>query len=333
MSEHWREDVLGPGYEQLTMPLRPESEGVDRAPVATLVRHLPARRRWWQRALPLHDVDVLYVHGWSDYFFQTGLARFWADRGARFFALDLRRYGRSIREGDEIGYITDLAAYDEEIELALDAMRASATSPRRLVLMGHSTGGLVLSLWANRNPHAATALVLNSPWLEFQFGPHTRAALAPLTELRTKLDPLATTPKIDFGFYSKAQQLVFDEEDPYEYDERWRPLQAAPAHLAWLHAALEGHAQVDAGLAVDAPVCTLLSARSLAPVRWSDELTEVDSVLSVEHVAKAALKLGPSVTIERIDGALHDVFLSRRPARQQAYARLDRWIRGIMLAA
>ncbi len=59
MSEQWREDVLGPGYEQLTMPLRAESEGVEHAPVATLVRHLPQRRRWWQRKLPLQDVDVL----------------------------------------------------------------------------------------------------------------------------------------------------------------------------------------------------------------------------------------------------------------------------------
>ena len=45
----------------------------------------------------LADVDVLYVHGWSDYFFQKRLARFWTDQGARFYALDLRKYGRSLR--------------------------------------------------------------------------------------------------------------------------------------------------------------------------------------------------------------------------------------------
>jgi alpha-beta hydrolase superfamily lysophospholipase len=36
------------------------------------------------------------------------------------------------------------------------------------------------------------------------------------------------------------------------------------------------------------------------------------------------------VTVERIDGALHDVFLSRHEAREDAYARLDRWVRGFV---
>ena len=35
----------------------------------------------------LEDVDVLYVHGWSDYFFQRRLARVFTSRGARFFLL------------------------------------------------------------------------------------------------------------------------------------------------------------------------------------------------------------------------------------------------------
>jgi hypothetical protein len=64
------------------------------------------------------------------------------------------------------------------------------------------------------------------------------------------------------------------------------------------------------------------------PTRWSDELTRADSVLVVDDIARAALKLGPSVTVERIDGALHDVFLSRREAREDAYARLERWVTG-----
>jgi alpha-beta hydrolase superfamily lysophospholipase len=39
------------------------------------------------------------------------------------------------------------------------------------------------------------------------------------------------------------------------------------------------------------------------------------------------LSLGRTVTLERIDGALHDVFLSAPRVRADAYARLSRWIR------
>ena len=51
---------------------------------------------------------VLYVHGWSDYFFQTRPRRVLARPGAAFYALDLRKYGRSLRPGQTPGYVDDL---------------------------------------------------------------------------------------------------------------------------------------------------------------------------------------------------------------------------------
>lgn len=322
----WREDILGAGFEQRTLPLTPEPGVSDTDVVATLVRSLPARRGLFQRPRLFEDIDVLYVHGWSDYFFQTRLARFWTDRGARFFAVDLRRYGRSLRRGQRPGYVSTLRTYDEDIGASLDVMREDgAADDRRLVLFGHSTGGLTLSLWANRHPGVASALVLNSPWLELQVGQATRAALMPVADLRAKLQPFAVEPQLDLGFYARAQREAFDDSDPYSIDLAWRPEQTMPVHAGWLRAIMSGQAQVAAGLSIDVPCCVLLSAKSAIPTRWSEALTECDSVLSVDDVAIAALRLGDSVTIERIQGALHDVFLSRHAARQTAYARLERW--------
>lgn len=320
----WTRDVLGDEFEQLTLPLEPDAEG---EVVATLVRALPDARRWWHLhdRRPLADVDVLYVHGWSDYFFQKRLARFWTSRGARFFALDLRKYGRSLRPGQTPGYITDLAEYDADIEAAL-AARGDAEG-RLLVLLGHSTGGLTLSLWASRHPGVADAVVLNSPWLEFQLGA-ARPAIAPMVELQARWWPKDVAPQVDLGFYTRAQNEVADPDDPMQIDLRWRPEQSMVVHAAWLHAILQGHRAVSAGLHIDAQVCVLLSARTALPRRWSDELTRADTVLVVDDIARAALRLGPSVTVERIDGALHDVFLSRHDAREDAYARLDRWVTG-----
>nr|WP_201471230.1 alpha/beta hydrolase [Microbacterium hydrocarbonoxydans] len=327
----WRPDVLGDEFEQLTLQLGEDDEG---PVVATLVRALPGDRNWWDRLRarrrPLDDVDVLYVHGWSDYFFQKRLARFWTTRGARFFALDLRKYGRSLRDGQTPGYITDLRAYDEDIGAALAAMGRGAQSSapaRRLVLLGHSTGGLTLSLWASRHPGTADALVLNSPWLEFQVA-SARPLIAPVAELQARWAPREVAPQVDLGFYTRAQQEVADPDDPVDINLAWRPAQTMAVHAGWFHAILTGHAAVAAGLAIDAPVCVLLSARSATPTRWSEDLTRTDSVLVVDDIARAALKLGPSVTVERVDGALHDVFLSRHEAREEAYRRLDRWVRG-----
>lgn len=327
----WIPDVLGDEFEQLTLDLGTDDQG---PVVATLVRALPRRPSLWARASgrrPLLDgVDVLYVHGWSDYFFQKRLARFWTSRGARFFALDLRKYGRSLRDGQTPGYVADLAIYDEDIGVALDAMgrgEGGAESARRLLLLGHSTGGLTLSLWASRHPGSADAVILNSPWLEFQFAP-ARAAIAPMVELQARLRPMEAAPQVDLGFYTRAQQEVADPDDPMDVNPVWRPAQTMAVYAGWLHAILSGHKAVASGLSITAPVCVLLSARFVPPTRWSDDLTSADSVLVVDDIARAALRLGPSVTVERIDGALHDVFLSRHEAREDAYRRLDRWVTG-----
>ncbi|MGV2982651.1 alpha/beta hydrolase [Microbacterium sp. AGC85] len=342
----WVPDVLGDEFTQRTLPLGEDDEG---PVVATLVRALPEavdprRPSGWERfirrmsgrpetdavAPPLDGVDVLYVHGWSDYFFQKRLARFWTSRGARFHALDLRKYGRSLREGQTPGYIADLTTYDEDIGAALDAIAddtAESTGPRRLVLMGHSTGGLVLSLWASRHQGVADAVILNSPWLEFQLAP-LRAAIAPVVELQARLRPLDVAPQIDLGFYARAQAEAADPDDVVETNPSWRPVPSMPVHAGWLHAILRGHRAVAEGLSITSPVCVLLSARSAVPSRWSEELTTADTVLVVDDIARRALKLGASVTIERVDGALHDVFLSRKAARDDAYARLERWVTG-----
>ncbi|WP_022889353.1 alpha/beta hydrolase [Agromyces italicus] len=322
----WRPDLLGDRFEQLTLPLGSDDEG---DVVATLVRYRP---RWRPRLArgAASGADVLYVHGWSDYFFNREIAEFWAGLGARFYALDLRKYGRSLRPGQTHGFVADLATYDADIAAALAAMgQPDATGPasgRPLILLGHSTGGLTLSLWSARHPGRAAALVLNSPWLEFQLSKVGRQALAPMMELGARVHPLAPLPNVDLGFYTRA--VAREQGGEWEYDHEWRPDRGFPTSPAWLMAILAGHATVDAGIDVGAPVLTLLSARSTILPRWDEAMRSSDSVLVVDEIAQRALKLGPSVTVARIDGALHDVFLSRGPARAAAYADITRWLRG-----
>jgi alpha-beta hydrolase superfamily lysophospholipase len=325
----WQPDVLGAGFEQTTLALAPDSEG---EVVATLVRApAPAPETLWQRwgvrppALA-RNTDVLYVHGWSDYFFQRHLADYWRAQGAQFYALDLRKYGRSIRPHQTPGYVEDLATYDEEIAAALAVIGTG--SGRRLVLMGHSTGGLVVSLWAHRNPGVATALVLNSPWLEYQLTAAARTVAAPVLGLQAKLNPKSPMPNIDLGFYHRAVSVK--REGEWEFNEQWRPAKAFAVRPAWLAAILAGHAQVAAGLDIAAPVLTLLSTRSLLTARWSDDMKRADVAIDVKIVAARAHQLGRLVTIARIPNAMHDVVLSEPAARRRAFAEMTRWLRAYL---
>src|SRR3954465_11238320 len=128
------EDVLGPPYVATTLPLAPDDEG---EVVATIV-HRPA-------AAPTGHA-VLHVHGFADYFFQTGAADFWCERGYDFYALDLRKYGRSLLSHQTPSCGTGLTTYYEEPERAYAAV---AAHHEHVFLSAHSTGGLAVPLWAS----------------------------------------------------------------------------------------------------------------------------------------------------------------------------------------
>jgi alpha-beta hydrolase superfamily lysophospholipase len=317
----WVADVLGSPFEQRTLPLGTDAEG---EVVATVVRRLPNRLDAWFG--PLRDVDVLYVHGWSDYFFQTEVAEFWNGLGARFYALDLRKYGRSLRDAQTPGYVTSLQVYDDDIAAAREAMReGDPRGRRRLLLLGHSTGGLILTLWAARHPGEASALVLNSPWLELQIGALGRQALAPLVRAAAWVDPLGRHPEVDLGFYTRAQRELGSLPEGHE---AWRPARGFPTHPGWLAAVLAGHTTVAQGIDVGCPALVLLSSAWAPPLQWSDAMTAADSVLDVDDIARAATRIGTLVTIARVPGAIHDVFLSEAHARARAFDTVHRWTTG-----
>ena len=314
----WVPDVLGDRFEQLTLPLPADDEG---AVVATLVR--PVVR-------PAHPrLDVLYVHGWSDYFFQTELADFWTAQGAAFHAIDLRKYGRSLREHQTPGFVTDLATYDEDLAAALAVLRTDPDRP--LVVTGHSTGGLTLSLWATRHPDVAAGLLLNSPWLEFQTRALGRAVLTPAMTLGARIDPRRELPNVDLGFYTRA--VSASAEGEWTYDLAWRPERGFRTTRAWLDAVLRGQDQVERGLDLTIPVLVLLSTRSTLLPRWTPEMLHSDTALDVVGVARRSADLGRHVQIERIEGALHDVVLSPAPIRAHAYAAMAHWLRTSVLTA
>jgi alpha-beta hydrolase superfamily lysophospholipase len=317
----WVPDDL-PGFERRTLELEPDFEG---PVVATLVRRAPGAARKEVRDA---GVDLLYVHGWTDYFFQTHLAEFWESLGVRFYALDLRKYGRSLRDHQTPGFILDLKTYDEDVEAALAVLGhgPKPTTGRRLVLMGHSSGGLILSLWTAYHPGRIAGLVLNSPWLEFQTRQMGRRMLEPGVRAQAALAPRSHLVNVDLGFYARTISSRLGGE--WDIDPTFRPDEGWRATPAWLAAIFGGQERVARGLGITAPVLVLLSAQSISPVRWSESMRRTDTVLDVVGIARRVPALGSIVTLVRIDGALHDVTLSAPEVRAVVWRETARWFHG-----
>ncbi|MDT0165950.1 alpha/beta hydrolase [Actinotalea sp. AC32] len=312
----WAEDVLGPDFEALTLPLADDDEG---EVVATLVRYRP------EEPEPVRPARaILYVHGWNDYFFHVGLARYWHGQGAAFYAIDLRKYGRSLREHQTPGYVDDLATYDEELGLALGRIRADLGRRVSVMMVAHSTGGLVAALWADRHPGEVSGLVLNTPWLELTGSSVMRTLSAPVVQQIARTAPRSPILVLDPGFYARTLHTTHGGE--WDYDQRWRPTPFFPVRAGWLHAILTGHAAVARGLDLKVPVLMAASDRSVIAPRWREEMREADVVLDVDLLARRAVLLGPVVTVVRVRKGLHDLTLSPRPVRERYYAEVTRWL-------
>jgi alpha-beta hydrolase superfamily lysophospholipase len=323
----WQSDILGADFESCAFDAR-GSDGVTRT--ATLVRFVP--RKDGTQAVPAgRRRAVMFLHGWSDYFFNAELARFWDGQGFEFFALDMHNHGRSLQPDTHGGYVADLENYDAEIGAAIGMISASGPqAPLALALMGHSTGGLVAALWVSRNPGVVSQLVLNSPWLEMHGSSLVRRAAWAMVEPLARLRPEAVLRLPERGFYWRS--ISSSAEGEWSLDDNYRPPMAFPVRAAWLSAVLAGHAKVARGLGIDIPILVLISGASENGMIWTEAMRRTDAVLDVNVIATRALSLGRSVAVERIDGALHDVFLSRAEVRADAYRRLARWVHGYAAA-
>jgi alpha-beta hydrolase superfamily lysophospholipase len=306
------EDVLGSDFQARTIPLGGDD-------VATLVRYQPPDAPAADRGA------VLYVHGFMDYFFQRHLAAHLAARGFAFYALDLRGYGRSLRDHQLPNYVTDLSVYFAELDEAAAIIRGEH-GHGRLVVLGHSTGGLVTSLWAHerRGAGVVDALVLNSPWLDLAESWWLRTVGTAVLDVVGRFLPrLVVRASLDRVY---GPSLHRDHHGEWEYDLRWKPISGFPVRAGWIRTIRRGHARVHRGLDVRAPVLVMHSDRSLRAQQWSDAVTRADTVLDVAQIARWAPRIGAQVTTVAVEGGLHDLFLSAEPVRARALAEMDNWL-------
>ncbi|MBO9520987.1 MAG: alpha/beta hydrolase [Nocardioidaceae bacterium] len=304
-------DILGTPYTARTITLRPDSEG---EVVATLVRR-PAD-------VPKTGKAVLHVHGFADYFFQTAAADYWCARGYDFYALDLRKYGRSLLAHQTPNYVEDLASYYEELDLAFEGI--SANYPH-VVLSAHSTGGLTVPLWAADRHLQIAGMVLNAPWLDMHGDLITRRVAMPAIRQIGARRPQLEIPRKVSGYY--ARSLHRDHEGEWAFDLAWKPLQSWPVFAGWVRAIRAGQIRVARGLDVRAPILVLSSARSGHPTSIQDpDVRRTDIVLDVEQIRRKAPLLGRHVTVVQIEGALHDVTLSSAEVRSRVFGELDRFL-------
>ena len=291
MSE-WTADRLLPGFEAKQLAFADDYDGpVD----ATLLRlpHSSASRG-----------AVLYVHGFIDYFFQRHLALRFAQEGYAFYALDLRKHGRSLRPHQHPCFCKDLSEYFADLTSALTEI------DEPVLLAGHSTGGLICSLYAHAGERReqVRALWLNSPFFDFNVHGVQRVKLALGSALGRRF-PFLSDRAVNPAY---VKSLHRDYSGEWDFDLALKPVNGFPAYYGWLAAIRDGHARVHAGLRLECPVLSMHS-------------DEADIILDWRQIARWSRTLGPRVSVLQFPGGLHDLVLSRAEIRDEVFRQLFEW--------
>lgn len=335
----WVPDILGKGFQARTVELPRDEEG---ELCATLVRHLPSEDPWAISGTPDETTfTCLFIHGWNDYFFQRELARHVSLAGGAFYAIDLCKYGRSLRKWQTFGWTDDLLSYDLDIFAALEVIRAEHPG-LPLVLAGHSTGGLTAAYWANRHPDQVDGLLLDSPWIEMAGGTSQRFGARALAEIFSrraakKEVPLqsADSAYVDslMGWDSKVDGTLPKRLETWKRDpslqgwplvSQWKGTPDALVRFGWVRAITIAQKNLLAGEPTQVPTYFLTSTASSTGKR-KREMMFTDSVLNVQTMCANAWRLSRRLTMERYPGK-HDLFLSFPDVRQEVWFGIHRWL-------
>ena len=313
----WEADLLGPAFRRREIPLGEDPDGQGSIS-ATLVRHQDAPDR--PRAVLLH------VHGLSDYFFHSHLAEFLAARDLATYGLDLRKCGRSRREGLTPHFVSDLSLYDTELDTALSVV-VDEHPDTPVLISAHSTGGLVVPLWLGRRRDRGAldpvvGVVLDSPWFDLDVPAGVRPVVDLVVDALGRRAPYYRLPLPSSDHYGVSTHV--DHRGDFDYDLQLKPVGGVGVRAGWLRAVRRAHRQLHVGLDLPLPVLLLRSTASSVGSPRPDP--DTDLVLDVASMIRHARQVGPEVEDRPVPGARHDVFLSRPEVLDVVLKILEDWI-------
>lgn len=260
---------------------------------------------------------VLYIHGYIDYFFQHHVADFFCKNGYEFYALELRKYGRSLMSHQTANYCRNLREYYPEIDEAIRFI-CHHHPEAHIALLGHSTGGLVSSLYLTEGKERkrVSCLILNSPFFEFNTSMWKKKMEIPLAASISYLLPYLHKENELNPFYIASISKRYKGE--WDFREDWKPDEGFPLYFAWLRAIRKAQKKVKKGLNISQPILCMSSDKSIYEEHWSEIFFFGDAVLNVDDIRRACPKLGKNVTYLAIQDGLHDLYLSRVDVREKA---------------
>lgn len=309
----WHPDILK-GYEARYVNMGEAFDGPCRSTIVRMLCQKGSRKAY------------LYIHGFNDYFFQAEMGQRFVDSGYNFYAVDLRRYGRSKEPWQYPYNIRDQKEYFQDIDSALAQIRRDGNTD--ITLSGHSTGGLTVAFFgAMRGENAGIdRIVTDSPFLEWNFSPFMRNIAVPVVGFFGKI---FKNSKIKQGHCDGyAYSLLKEYYGEWTYNTDWKMTYSPPVTASWVGAINSAQSKLMKNAKkIAVPILVMHSSRKIDGCNYTPEFQTGDAVLDPAMLQKRGEKLGSQRMVCTIDSGLHDLILSRKYVRDAAYNSIFSFIR------
>ena len=309
----WHPDIL-PGYEARYVN---QGEAFDGPCRSTIIRKLATK--------PTSHA-FLYIHGFNDYFFQKEMGERFVDSGFNFYAVDLRRYGRSREPWQYPFNIRSQQEYFNDIDSAIVQIMKDGNSD--ITLGGHSTGGLTVALYGAMKGDniIPNRIVTDSPFLEWNFSSFMRNIAIPVVG---GIGKTFKDLKIKQGHCDGyAYSLLKEYYGEWAYDTEWKMVYSPPVTASWINAISTAQSDlIKHKEDIKVPILVMHSSRKIDGCNYTPQFQTGDAVLDPAMLQERGEKLGAVREICAIDSGLHDLILSREKVRDAAYDTIFSFIR------
>ncbi|OEE63659.1 lysophospholipase [Enterovibrio norvegicus FF-454] len=228
------------------------------------------RLHWCAFTKPEHTRAIVVVNGrieatekYKEVFFD--LFR----QGYDVYSYDHRGQGQSQRlvTGSDIGHVVDFEHYVDDLETFVDEIVTQKPHQQRMIL-AHSMGGAITTLYAARKPAAIDALALSAPMFGINLSPTLRKVAKPLCRALSIIQhPAGYAPgQVPYWLKPFKHNLLTHSETRYQWFRKLyednETLKVGGPSSQWIWQSMSAcERTIEAARMIDMPMLVMQAAR------------------------------------------------------------------------